>query len=108
MLPKIIVWLPVLAMMVPSALAAPKVRVKPLELFYGPSINNTIYVEIDWMVDGVHTHKPSQAVLDEIKKTFAVEGYDIQLELSNDVPYSTPDIISGVESSISSIVNTHF
>jgi hypothetical protein len=72
------------------ATADPDIRIAPLTLSFPQQARRPIFVEIDWMEDGTHTHKPSQAVIDRIVQTFANAGYSITIDVSNAIPHQTP------------------
>jgi beta-lactam-binding protein with PASTA domain len=87
------------------------IRVTPVSLYFGPSTKTPIFVEIDWMDGNGHSHQPSQQVLDEIKHTFALEGFDIHIDLSNAVPHADVLAINGSPSSsqdMQTLMNQHF
>jgi hypothetical protein len=65
----------------------PDIRIEPLTVSFNQQARTPIYVELDWMENSTHTHKPSQAVIDRIVQTFAAAGYEIHIELSNAVPH---------------------
>lgn len=65
----------------------PDIRIAPLSIDFSQSSNPEIYVEIDWMETGTHSHKPSQAVVDRIIDTFAREGFTIHIDVSNVIPH---------------------
>jgi len=68
------------------ASAAPDIRIEPRTLSFLQQPRRPIFVEIDWMEDGTHSHKPSQAVVDRIVQTFANAGYSLTIDVSNAVP----------------------
>jgi len=93
------------------AQAQPSLRVDPQTLVFDSVGNRTIYVELDWMEGEDHSHKPSQAVLDRIVRTFAAEGYSIVIELGNAIPHVDNLEVTGSPSSspdIQAIRNEHF
>ena len=71
------------------------IRITPTALSIAPVATTPIYVELDWMEDGTHSHKPSQSVIDTIVATFAREGYTINIVVSNAVTHQTPIEIVG-------------
>lgn len=90
---------------------AQKLRVFPDNLYLGPALTK-IYVEIDWMA-GTHSHQPSQAVIDAIKATFANEGIELIVDVSNAIPHTNViNIPSGYNVStapeVVAIANEHF
>ncbi|MCX7018406.1 MAG: hypothetical protein NTY46_05290 [Candidatus Sumerlaeota bacterium] len=97
---------------VAQALSQPDARIQPLNVFFGPSVNMPIYLEIDWMEDGSHTHKPKAGVVDEIVATFMAEGYDIHIDVSNAIPHQNViDVVgSGPSASpqVQAIASTYF
>ena len=72
-----------------AATAAPEIRIEPLTVTFAPQEQRPIFVEIDWMEDGSHSHKPSQAVIDRIVQTFAAAGYSITIDVSNAIAHQT-------------------
>lgn len=50
-------------------------------------VPSVINVEIDWMEDGTHSHKPKQAEIDAVKQMFACHGITLNVELSNSVTH---------------------
>ena len=101
-------------LLVSSAGNNPDIRVEPLELDFRSSEQLTgekIFVEIDWMEDATHSHRPSQAVIDTIVATFAAAGHEITIDVSNAIPHQ--DVLEVVNSPGSSpqivaIANQHF
>ena len=75
--------------------AGPNIRIDATSLSFLPTATNPIYVELDWMEDATHSHRPSQAVIDAIVQTFAREGYSINIDVSNAIPHQTPLAITG-------------
>lgn len=63
------------------------IRIDTASLVFAPVATTPIYVELDWMEDGTHSHQPSQAVIDSIVATFAREGYAININVSNAIPH---------------------
>lgn len=93
------------------AQAQPSLRVDPQTLVFDSIGNRTMYVELDWMEAPDHSHKPSQAVLDRIVRTFAAEGYSIVIELGNAIPHQDNlEVTSSPSGSpdIQAIRNEHF
>jgi len=92
----------------------PDIRVEPLELDFRSGEELTgerIFVEIDWMEDATHSHRPSQAVVDTIVATFAAAGHEITIDVSNAIPHQDViDIVNSPSSSpqVQSLVNQHF
>jgi len=92
----------------------PDIRVEPQELDFrssGQLTGEKIFVEIDWMEDATHSHRPSQAVIDTIVATFAAAGHEITIDVSNAIPHQ--DVLEVVNSPGSSpqivaIANQHF
>jgi hypothetical protein len=66
---------------------AAEIRIQPTTLTFTPATLRPIFVEIDWMDDVNHSHKPSQAVIDAIVAAFARDGYAITLDVSNAIPH---------------------
>lgn len=90
---------------------AADIRIDPLTLTYNQTATTPIYVELDWMEDGTHSHKPSQAVIDRIVQTFAAAGYTIHIDVSNAVPHQGTIAVSNSPSSspaVQSIMADHF
>jgi hypothetical protein len=81
----------------------PEIRIDPLTLSFTEQTHQPIYVELDWMEDGTHSHRPSQAVVDRIVQTFAAAGFDLHLDVSNAIPHQSVLAISGAPSSSSSV-----
>jgi hypothetical protein len=79
------------------------IRISPTTLTVAPVSTTPIYVELDWMEDATHSHKPSQSVIDTIVATFAREGFNINIVVSNAVPHQTPLAITGNPSSSPSV-----
>jgi Bacterial pre-peptidase C-terminal domain/Divergent InlB B-repeat domain len=75
------------AMGIPAEAAGPEIRIEPLTLTFNRQARQPIYVEIDWMEDGTHSHRPSQAVIDRIVQTFAAAGFTIHIDVSNAIPH---------------------
>lgn len=91
------------------ASADPEIRIEPLTLNFDQQAHPPIYVELDWMEDGTHSHRPSQAVVDRIVQTFAAAGYELHLDVSNAIPHQNVISITGsVESSVQSFMDQHF
>jgi hypothetical protein len=94
------------------ASAVPDIRIAPLTVSFNRQARTPIYVEIDWMENSTHTHKPSQAVIDRIVQTFAAAGYDIHIDLSNAIPHqdlldiSTDDLATSAD--VQAIKNLNF
>jgi subtilase family serine protease len=92
--------------------AGPDIRINPLSLsFVEPTSNRPIFLEIDWMEDATHSHRPSDAVLDKIRQTFAEAGFSITIDVSNAIPHQ--DVIPiegypGVSPAIRDLENTYF
>jgi hypothetical protein len=83
-----------------GASAGPEIRIQPPTILFTPQAQRPIFVEIDWMEDGTHSHKPSQAVIDRIVRTFAAAGYSITIDVSNAIAHqSTLAIVDSVEGS---------
>lgn len=74
--------------------AGPDIRIEPLTVAFTPQAQRPIYVEIDWM-EGAHSHKPSQAVIDRIVSTFAAAGYTIHIDVSNAISHQDTLALSG-------------
>lgn len=96
-----------------SALAGvPNIRIEPHSIFVPNEPNPTIFVELDWMEAADHNHRPSQAVLDTIAATFAREGYNIQIDVSNAVPHEEVIALQNTGPSgapqVQAIMATHF
>jgi hypothetical protein len=83
--------------------SAADLRVEPPTLSFTATAPPKIYVEIDWMEDETHSHRPSQAVLDEVRATFAAAGYDIHLELSDAIPHEAVVDLTGSPSKSAAI-----
>jgi hypothetical protein len=81
----------------------PEIRIDPLTLTFTQQSNRPIYVEIDWMEDGTHSHRPSQAVVDRIVQSFAAAGFDLHLDVSEAIPHQSTLAISGSPSGSSSV-----
>ncbi|MBI5217065.1 MAG: hypothetical protein HY960_15020 [Ignavibacteriae bacterium] len=47
-----------------------------------------INVEIDWMDDGVHSHRPSQSEIDAVIQMFACQGITLNVDISNNVGHT--------------------
>lgn len=87
------------------------IRIDPLTLTYNQTATTPVYVELDWMEDATHSHKPSQAVIDRIVQTFAMAGFEIHIDVSNAVPHDSVIDITGNPSSspdVTSIMATNF
>jgi hypothetical protein len=68
--------------------AAPVIRISPTSLAFDSGASRPqIYVELDWMEDNTHSHKPSQAVIDRVVRTFASEGIDIHIDVNQAIPH---------------------
>lgn len=50
-------------------------------------IPSVINIEIDWMQDGTHSHKPKQEEIDAVKQMFACHGITLNVELSNSISH---------------------
>lgn len=85
----------------PAIAAGPDIRVEPLTVTFPREEQRPVYVEIDWMETGTHSHQPSQAVIDRIVRTFAAAGYAIHIDVSNAIPHQTLEIGSNVSDSFS-------
>ncbi len=86
----------------PAMAAGPDIRIEPLTVTFPRQEQRSVYVEIDWMETGTHTHRPSQAVIDRIVRTFAAAGYALHADVSNAIPHQTPlEITSNVSGSAS-------
>jgi hypothetical protein len=79
----------------PAIAAGPDIRIEPLAVSFTQEAQRPIYVEIDWMEMGTHSHRPSQAVIDRIVRTFAAAGYAIHIDVSNAIPHQSPLEITG-------------
>ena len=92
----------------------PDIRVEPQALDFRADEQlplEKIYVEIDWMEDASHSHRPSQAVIDTIVATFAAAGHEIIIDVSNAIPHEDVIAVANSPSSspqIQSIANQHF
>lgn len=89
----------------------PEIHVAPLTLDFGESVKDPIYIELDWMDGGDHTHRPSQAVIDEVVATFAAAGFSVNIEVSNAIPHQEfVDVVGSPSTSpdIQALMNTHF
>ncbi len=96
---------------VPAVAAGPDIRIEPLTVSFTQEPQRPIYVEIDWMEDGTHSHRPSQAVIDRIVRTFATAGYAIHIDVSNAIPHQSPlNITNNVSGSpaVQSLVDQYF
>jgi hypothetical protein len=69
------------------AAAAPDIRIAPQSLTFSQPAARQIYIEIDWMENAGHSHRPSQAVLDRMAEVFAAAGYEVTFELSDAIPH---------------------
>ncbi|MEK6800248.1 MAG: hypothetical protein AABZ12_14915 [Planctomycetota bacterium] len=49
--------------------------------------SNCFNIEIDYMVDAGHSHKPNQAEIDAVKQMFACQGYTLNVEISDALPH---------------------
>lgn len=65
--------------------AGPTARISPPSLTFVQGAPPPVYVEIDWVEDDGHSHRPTQDVLDRIARTFAAAGHSIHLDVSNRV-----------------------
>lgn len=97
---------------IPVLAAGPDIRIEPLTVTFPRQEQRPIYVEIDWLETGTHSHRPSQAVIDRIVRTFAAAGYTIHIDVSNAIPHDAPleivgNSVSG-SASIQSLVSQHF
>ena len=92
-----VVAVPAQAADLPGDLDAPgaELRIEPASLRFTTAEMPDIYVEIDWMEDATHSHRPSRAVLDEVEATFAAAGYRIHLELSDPIPHAALVALTG-------------
>jgi hypothetical protein len=80
--------------------AGSDIRIDPLSLIYNQTSTLPIYVELDWMEDGTHSHRPSQAVIDRIVQTFATAGFTIHIDVSNAIAHqATLPLTNGPSSS---------
>jgi len=101
-------------LLVSPADANPDIRVEPKALDFRESnqlAGEKIFVEIDWMQDGTHSHRPSQAVIDTIIATFAAAGHEIRIDVSNAIPHENViEIINSPGSSphVQTLMNQHF
>lgn len=101
-------------LLVTAAQSNPDIRVEPSELDFRQSAQPTgekIYVEIDWMEDAGHSHRPSQAVIDTIVATFAAAGHEIHIDVSNAIPHEQViEVVNSPGSSphIQNLMNQHF
>jgi hypothetical protein len=67
---------------------AREIQISPATLSFDAADAATpIYVEIDWMEDGSHTHRPSDEAIARIVRAFACEGYAIHLDISDAIPH---------------------
>jgi len=66
---------------------SPALRIEPPLVDFEDYDAKPIFVEIDWMTDTDHSHKPSQAVIDEIVATYARAGFQLILDVSNEIPH---------------------
>lgn len=90
---------------------AADIRIDPLTLSYSQSATAPIYVELDWMEDGTHSHKPSQAVIDRIVQTFAAAGHTLHIDVSNAIPHQNSITVGSSPSSspaVQAIMAQHF
>jgi hypothetical protein len=90
---------------IPAIAAGPDIRIEPLTATFPRQEQRPIYVEIDWLEMGTHSHRPSQAVIDRIVQTFAAAGYTIHIDVSNAIPHEAPLNITGTVSGSASIQN---
>lgn len=74
---------------IPGMAAGPDIRIEPLAVSFTQEQQRPIYVEIDWMEMGAHSHRPSQAVIDRIVRTFAAAGYAIHIDVSDAIPHQS-------------------
>ncbi|MBI4556610.1 MAG: hypothetical protein HY706_03435, partial [Candidatus Hydrogenedentes bacterium] len=81
------------------------IRVVPPALYFGAPSERPIYVELDWMVNSDHSHEPTQDIIDTIEATFALEGHEIHLDVSNAIRHAeiidiigTPSLSPSVQS----------
>lgn len=49
--------------------------------------NRCFNLEIDYMVDTDHTHKPNQAELDAVIQMFACQGWTLNIQISDAIPH---------------------
>lgn len=67
---------------------AREIQISPTSLsFDAADAAIPIYVEIDWMEDGSHSHRPSDEAIARIVRAFACEGYAIHLDISDAIPH---------------------
>lgn len=61
------------------------------------AVPSTINVEIDWMADGTHSHKPSAAELAAVVQMFACHGITLNYVIDEQIPHLTsiPDTSMG-------------
>jgi hypothetical protein len=85
--------------------AGPDIRIEPLSVPFTQEEQRPIYVEIDWMETGTHSHRPSQAVIDRIVRTFAAAGYAIHIDVSNAIPHQSPLAITGTVGGSAAVQN---
>jgi len=102
-------------LLVTAADTSPDIRVEPSALDFredGQPSGAPIFVEIDWMEDATHSHRPSQAVIDTIVATFAAAGHEIQIDVSNAIPHQAViDIVNsspGSSPQVQNLMNQHF
>jgi hypothetical protein len=96
---------------VTSQAVEPDIRIVPTSLLYARETTRPIYVELDWMEDGTHSHRPSQTVIDTIVQTFAREGFAINIDVSNAIPHQSVLNITGapsISSSVQALKTAHF
>lgn len=66
----------------------PDIDVSPLSMsFTEPGNHPPILVELDYMVGNGKNFRPEQAVIDEIVRTFAAEGFSITIQVDDEIPY---------------------
>ena len=101
-------------LLVTAADSNPDIRVEPSKLDFRQNAQptgETIFVEIDWMEDATHSHRPSQAVIDTIVATFAAAGHEIHIDVSNAIPHEQViEVINSPGSSphIQNLMSQHF
>ncbi len=89
----------------------PDIRIAPLSLSFGSSSGIPIFMELDWMATGSHSHRPSQSVVDSVIASFAAAGFDLTVDISNSIPHqATIDITTSPSQSpdVLAIIANHF
>jgi hypothetical protein len=92
----------------------PDIAVSPdtLEFTLPQTTNNEIFVEIDWMEDSTHSHRPDDRVINRIIQTFGSEGFRVNIVLSNAIPHQDALNITTIpletNPDIAALVNQHF